>query len=78
MTDSILFASDGVLHVIGLSFHKFFLVTIIVLLSLCSFGIQVIKFNGNSLAVTVAKSAREVTITMGDMLIAGLILPSSL
>lgn len=60
MTDTILFTSDGALHVIGLSFLKFFLITIIVLLSLCSFGIQVIKYNGNSVKITVVKSEREV------------------
>lgn len=54
------FASDGVSHVTGLSFHKFFLVA-------KRTEIKVIKFNGNSLAVTVVKSAREVTVTMGDM-----------
>lgn len=77
MTDTALFANDGVLHIIGLSFPKFFLITVIVLLSLCSFGIQVIKFNGNSIVVIVAKSEREVTVTMRDMLTAGLILPPS-
>lgn len=77
MTVPILFTNAGVLRVIGLSFHKFFLITVIVLLSLCSFGIQVIKFNGNSVAVTVAKSERGVTVSVRDVLTAGLILPPS-
>lgn len=77
MTDTILFTSDGALHVIGLSFLKFFLITVIVLLSLCSFGIQMIKYNGNSVKITVVKSEREVSANVRDVLTAGLILPPS-
>lgn len=53
------FASDGALHIIGLSFLKSFLIMVTVILSLCSFGIQVRKFNGNSIAITVAKSEEK-------------------
>lgn len=36
-----------------------------------------VKFNGNSVAITVAKSESEVTLTVRDVLAAGLILPPS-
>lgn len=77
MPDTILWASDGLLRIIGLSFLKFFLISVIVLLSLCSFGIPVIKCNGNSVTTPVAKSERGVTVAVRDVLTAGLILPPS-
>lgn len=56
---TILFASDGTMHIVGLSFLKSFLIIVTVILSLCSFGIQVRKFNENSVAITVAKSEEK-------------------
>lgn len=53
------FASDGALHIVGLSFLKSILITVTVMLSLCSFGIRARKFNGNSGAITVAKSEEK-------------------
>lgn len=45
---TILFASDGALHIVRLSFLKSFLITVTIIWILCSFRIQVRKLNGNS------------------------------